>query len=368
MKTRTKLYSAFLAFLFVMMFAFTFANKQVVQAQTTVPFFLNAGFYDKSTNPEFWAPVVGVTAEVENVDTGEIAFTATMTGTDNSTYPRTELPYGKYVTRITDYPEDHPRLVGKYFVLKEVEFEVTSSSSSVSTGPYILIPKQQNVSLNTQFMDLDRNFSRIPNAISVAKNTATGEEFTFTMGADGTIPHLQLPLGDYEVDVASVPASEAPIFGRGYVLPNPEIMSVTEGGAHGWTITVTELAEPAVKTQDVSLNTQFMDLGRQFSRIPNAVSFAKNKATGEEFTFTMGADGAIPHVRLPIGDYEVRVASVPANDAPISGKAYELPDPVSYTVEEGKNYGWTITVTEKIRWRNLLQVLQNRPKDPQNRL
>ncbi|MGY3777047.1 Rib/alpha-like domain-containing protein, partial [Helcococcus sueciensis] len=303
-----------------------------------------------------------------------------------------------------------------------------------------------------QFRDKDGKYSRIPNAVSKAVNTETGEEFIFKMDAEGNIPHLQLPSGTYKLSIVSVPEEFSE--GKRLDLSYTETVTIEETSrAKGWKVTVKELPadeEPEVEkwqfgarlsfrnlsgknyeslektdkpwksvtgavikitnsetnkvyefvtnesgshqlvetgkytielvsvpeelkdkfewpeakeieikgssffgfnvvekipTIDVSLNTQYMDLDRNFSRIPNAVSKAVNTETGEEFIFKMDAEGNIPHLQLPSGTYKLSIVSVPEEFA--EGKRLDLSYTETLTIEENSRAkGWKVTVKE----------------------
>lgn len=275
---------------------------------------------------------------VRNVDTG--AEYTVNTGT--SGIGTIGVPAGTYEFTLVSFPEDSDVLQGKHYTLP------SSMTRTIAEGQRLSVPMEirevatKNVSLNTQFADAKGNYTRIPGAVSKAVNTETGEEYTFAMGADGTIPHLNLPIGTYELSVVSLPTDSDLLAGRHYTIPEPFTKEVTETDlAYGWTITVRET------TRDVSLNTQFMSLDRVFTRIPGAISKAVNLETGDEFTFTMGADGTVPHLDLPLGTYEISVVSLPTDGMLLAGKKLTMPESFTEEVNEnGRAYGWTITVNE----------------------
>ncbi|WP_159459174.1 DUF6359 domain-containing protein [Helcococcus massiliensis] len=103
--------------------------------------------------------------------------------------------------------------------------------------------------------------------------------------------------------------------------------------------------EEEIPTIDVSLNTQYRDLSGNYSRIPNAVSKAVNTETGEEYIFTMDAEGNIPHLQLPLGTYKLSIVSVP--DKFSEGKKLDLSATRTEIYEDpSKNHGPTLTVKE----------------------
>ena len=118
-----------------------------------------------------------------------------------------------------------------------------------------------DVSLNTQFVDKDGNYSRIPNAVSKAVNTETGEEFIFEMDAEGNIPHLQLPAGTYEMSLVSLPDGFAE--GKRLDISFTDTDTIEEPYRNqAWKVLVRE-----IPTVDVSLNTQFVDKDGNLSLI-----------------------------------------------------------------------------------------------------
>lgn len=206
------------------------------------------------------------------------------------------------------------------------------------------------VTLNTQFMSLDRNFQRIPKAVSVAKNLATGQEYTFEMGINGEIPLQNLPYGKYEISIVQLPEDSEMLKGKKYDATVTREFLVDSNNPQGWTITIKEQEAKVEDTNiylfDVSLNTQFVTLDRQFIRIPKAVSVAKNLVTNQEYIFEMGPDGQIPHLLLPLGKYEVRVKEVPTDGDLLKGKLFKLSEPRIYEVKINTSHGWTIDVIE----------------------
>ncbi|MGY3776694.1 hypothetical protein, partial [Helcococcus sueciensis] len=196
-----------------------------------------------------------------------------------------------------------------------------------------------DVSLNTQFRDKDGKYSRIPNAVSKAVNTETGEEFIFKMDAEGNIPYLKLPSGTYKLSIVSVPEDFSE--GKRLDLSYTETVTIEETSrAKGWKVTVKE-----IPTIDVSLNTQFRDKDGKYSRIPNAVSKAVNTETGEEFIFKMDAEGNIPHLQIPSGTYKLSIVSVPEEFS--EGKRLDLSYTETVTIEEtSRAKGWKVTVKE----------------------
>ena len=204
----------------------------------------------------------------------------------------------------------------------------------------------RDVSVNIQFVTLDREFLNIPNAKAVATNKETGDTFEFVMTDKGEIPHLQLPLGDYELKITEVP--EEFLEGKNYEdwKTVTKSFTVVSGKNVGETIGFYE-KEPEVEKRDVSVNVQFVTLDRQFLSIPNAKAVATNKETGDTFEFVMTDKGEIPHLQLPLGDYELKITEVPEEF--LEGKNYEDWKTVtkSFTVVSGKNVGETIRFYEK---------------------
>lgn len=174
---------------------------------------------------------------VRNVDTG--AEYTVNTGT--SGIGTIGVPAGTYEFTLVSFPEDSDVLQGKHYTLP------SSMTRTIAEGQRLSVPMEirevatKNVSLNTQFADAKGNYTRIPGAVSKAVNTETGEEYTFAMGADGTIPHLNLPIGTYELSVVSLPTDSDLLADRHYTIPEPFTKEVTETDlAYGWTITVNE--------------------------------------------------------------------------------------------------------------------------------
>ncbi|WP_103981350.1 Ig-like domain-containing protein [Helcococcus massiliensis] len=286
--------------------------------------------------------VNGAEIKITNAETGkEYTFTTDKTGSHQ------KVEVGKYTIELVDVPKE---LKGRFEWPKAREIEINTSSAQ-GFNVVEIIPTV-DVSLNTQYMDLDRNFSRIPNAVSKAVNTETGETFIFTMDEKGNIPHLRLPEGTYELSLVSLPDE----FKEGKKLDTSFTDTVTikePFNNKGWKVTVKELPADAESenpgeekvTVDVSLNTQYMDLDRNFSRIPNAVSKAVNTETGEEYIFTMDAEGNIPHLQLPAGTYKLSLVSLPEEFT--EGKKLDTSFTDTVTIEENSRAkGWTVTVKE----------------------
>ena len=111
-------------------------------------------------------------------------------------------------------------------------------------------------------------------------------------------------------------------------------------------VAVLKVAETQ-KTQDVSVNVQFVTLDRVFNRVPGAVAVATNKQTGETYRFVRTENETkIPHLDLPLGEYTLKIESVPENY--LQGKVYQDWKTVieEFTVKEGSNQGLTITFYE----------------------
>ena len=81
-------------------------------------------------------------------------------------------------------------------VIEDILAEAGYFDEDVETG---------NVRVTIQFVTLDRQFLRIPNAKAVATNTETKETFEFVMSDEGETTLLQLPSGDYELKITEVP-------------------------------------------------------------------------------------------------------------------------------------------------------------------
>ena len=286
--------------------------------------------------------VNGAKIKITNAETGkEYTFTTDKTGSHQ------KVEVGKYTIELVDVPKE---LKGRFEWPKSREIEINTSSSQ-GFNVVEIIPTV-DVSLNTQYMDLDRKFSRIPNGVSKAVNTETGETFIFTMDEKGNIPHLRLPEGTYELSLVSLPDE----FKEGKKLDTSftDTVTIKEPFKNkGWKVTVKELPadeEPENPgeekvTVDVSLNTQYMDLDRNFSRIPNAVSKAVNTETGEEYIFTMDAEGNIPHLQLPAGTYKLSLVSLPEEFT--EGKKLDTSFTDTVTIKEPyRNQGWKVTVKE----------------------
>ena len=330
----------------------------MVEIIPTVDVSLNTQYMD--LDRKFSRIPNGVSKAV-NTETGE---TFIFTMDEKGNIPHLRLPEGTYELSLVSLPDEFKE--GKKLdtsftdtvTIKE-PFKNKGWKVTVKELPADEEPENPgeekvtvDVSLNTQYMDLDRNFSRIPNAVSKAVNTETGEEYIFTMDAEGNIPHLQLPAGTYKLSLVSLPEE----FTEGKKLDTSFTDTVTIKEPYrnqGWKVTVKELPadeEPENPgeekvTVDVSLNTQYMDLDRNFSRIPNAVSKAVNTETGEEYIFTMDAEGNIPHLQLPAGTYQLSIVSVPEDFS--EGKKLDLSATSTEVVlETDKAHGWTLTVKE----------------------
>ena len=164
------------------------------------------------------------------------------------------------------------------------------------------------------------------------------------MSPTGEIPHLQLPVGEYTSEVTYVP--EEFLEGKRWT-STPGTFTVSDiNKAEKLLVDVVEAEEPEVEKRDVSVNVKFVTLDRQFLSIPNAKAVATNKETGDTFEFVMSGEGEIPHLQLPLGDYELKITEVPEEF--LNGKNYEDWKTVtkSFTVTD-KNVGETIRFYEK---------------------
>ena len=193
------------------------------------------------------------------------------------------------------------------------------------------------VSLNIQYRHEDGKYERIAGAIVKAKNNATGDEYTFEMGADASVAKNELPLGTYTFSIVSLPDE----FTKGKNLDfSHTIVEEVKKGRFNQSLTFTVKDKPLF---DVSLNTQLEGLDGSYTNIPNAVSKAVNTETGVEYIFTMDEKGNIPHEQLPEGTYKVSIVSVPDDFA--KDKNLDTSETYEKTVtspDSGK--GWTIRV------------------------
>ena len=338
MKGKFKLPALFLALAIVVSFIMP---NGIVQAEEenasaeeilTVDVSLNTQFVDKDGN---YSRIPNAVSKAVNTETGE-EFIFEMDAEGN--IPHLQLPAGTYEMSLVSLPDGFAE--GK-------RLDISFTDTDTIEEPYrnqawkVLVREipTVDVSLNTQFVDKDGNYSRIPNAVSKAVNTETGEEFIFEMDAEGNIPHLQLPAGTYEMSLVSLPDGFAE--GKRLDISFIDTDKIEEPYRNqAWKVTVKE-----IPTYDVSLNTQFVDKDGNYSRIPNAVSKAVNTETGEEFIFEMDAEGNIPHLRLPEGTYEMSLVSLP--DGFAEGKRLDLSFTDTATVtgpDNGK--GWKVLVRE----------------------
>ncbi|WP_409482556.1 hypothetical protein P5008_03305 [Helcococcus ovis] len=101
-------------------------------------------------------------------------------------------------------------------------------------------PKTVKVTLNTQFMTLDRKWIRIPNAVSKMTNLETNESFEFKMSDNGDVPINDLVPGKYKVEFVSVPEDSTVINGKTYDVQNPYEYEIFADTPAGLTITLSQ--------------------------------------------------------------------------------------------------------------------------------
>ena len=232
----------------------------------------------------------------------------------------TDIPHGDYVAKVVSTPDAYKTISGAESVAVNVP--------SGKTGTGVLELEKRVGNLIVEVTEKD-NYS---NKMQGATATISGENYpetVVTIGADGTVTVTGLPIGDYTVKVTSVPdkynlasTETNPKTATVVETPDVKVPFVVEKKVGKITVVVKEYENPDVKVPGAS------------------VTISGNGCPDK--TVTTGTDGTVTVENLPIGDYNVKVNSVP------DGYNIVDPDNKDTTVTEGSNNEVPFAVSKQV--------------------
>lgn len=212
-----------------------------------------------------------------------------------------------------------------------------------------------DVSLNTQFVSLDRKWSSIPGAITKLVNVETGEEFVFEMGnesSEPTIPHQQLPAGTYKYVFVSVPENSELLNGKKYVIREYENEIITKNS--GLTFTLAE-----VVAEDTTEESEVIEYGKAEIIVYSDVEGNKFNAYGSTVKL-VDSNGNIfepdstdifrfKFEKLPFGEYTLQMTYPEGFVSRPSDKLHMGENVNMVTVNNGSKF----TVDNKYAWKQV---------------
>jgi len=264
-----------------------------------------------------------VVTEKNNKDNKIDCYKVTITGTDyEKTFETTNgdvtvsgLPVGKYTVKVVQVKDG-------YEVTGSNEKTLPVKEDQTTEYPYEVI--QQKGNLKVIVTEYNNASNKIDGA-TVKVSGPDGYSTTVTTGKDGSATITGLPVGSYTVTVESVPGEykitgkeqKVDVVAKNTTTEYPFEVTLKVGALQ---VIVTEKDNANVKVQDVSVTI-----------------------TGEGYNNTTKTDanGMVTVTNLPVGNYTVKVNSVPA--------VYNVygDDDISDDVEEGKTTSYEFKVVKK---------------------